>query len=53
MLREDRRRQLHGSLRPDRLYETVTGAIKTGKYSTVLPLKFASWEAGIGESEAA
>ena len=36
---------------PDRLYETVIGPRKTGKYSTVLPLKFATSAAGIGESE--
>ena len=38
---------------PDRLYETVIGPRKTGKYSTVLPLKFAVSEEGIGESEPA
>jgi hypothetical protein len=40
-------------LTPDRLYETVIGPRKTGKYSTVLPLKFAVSAAGIGESEPA
>src|ERR1700722_1110569 len=40
-------------LTPDRLYETVIGPRKTGKYSTVLPLKFAVSEEGIGESEPA
>src|SRR5215472_6509399 len=38
---------------PDRLYETVIGPSKTGKYSTVLPLKFAVSAAGIDESEPA
>src|ERR1035438_1237729 len=40
-------------LTPDRLYETVIGPITTGKYSTVLPLKFAVSVAGIDESEPA
>ena len=40
-------------LTPDRLYDTVIGPRKTGKYSTVLPLKFASSVVGIGESEPA
>src|SRR6516225_7951475 len=38
---------------PDRLYETVIGPRKTGKYSTVLPPKFAFSLSGIGESEPA
>ena len=38
---------------PDRLYEIVIGPRKTGKYSTVLPLKFGNSVAGIGESEPA
>ena len=42
-----------GLLRPDRLYDSVIGPITTGKYSTVLPLKFAVSAAGIGESEPA
>src|SRR5271166_1905297 len=37
-----------GLLRPDRLYERVIGPITTGKYSTVLPLKFAVSSEGIG-----
>src|SRR5215469_16362009 len=42
-----------GLLRPDRLYDNVIGPITTGKYSTVLPLKFAVSVEGIGESEPA
>ena len=42
-----------GLLRLDRLYDSVIGPIMTGKYSTVLPLKFAVSAAGIGESEPA
>ena len=38
---------------PDRLYDTVIGPIRTGKYSTFLPLKFAVSSGGIGESEPA
>src|SRR6516165_1766081 len=41
------------SLTPDRLYESVIGPITTGKYSTVLPLKFAFSLSGIVESEPA
>src|SRR5215469_8777153 len=40
-------------LTPVRLYDSVIGPIKTGKYSTVLPLKLATSLAGIGESEPA
>jgi len=40
-------------LTPDRLYETVIGPRKTGKYSTVLPAKFDSSAVGTGESEPA
>jgi len=38
---------------PVRLYDIVIGPVKTGKYSTVLPLKFATSSEGIGESEPA
>ena len=38
---------------PDRLYVTAIGPIRSGKYSTVLPLKFGTSVAGIGESEPA
>src|SRR3974377_679137 len=38
---------------PDRLYAIAIGPRKTGKYSTVLPLKFAFSLSGIGESEPA
>ena len=37
---------------PDRLYEIVIGPRKTGKYSTVLPLKFGTSAAGIGRVRA-
>src|ERR1700729_3568140 len=40
-------------LTPGRLYETVIGPITTGKYSTVLALKFDFSSDGIGESEPA
>src|SRR5215467_930012 len=40
-------------LTPDRLYDIVIGPSMTGKYSTVLPLKFATSSEGIGESEPA
>src|SRR5215471_464353 len=40
-------------LTPDRLYDSVIGPSMTGKYSTVLPLKFATSSEGIGESEPA
>src|SRR5579859_2031289 len=38
---------------PGRLYDMVIGPRRTGKYSTVLPLKFAASAEGIGESEPA
>src|SRR5258707_7538546 len=40
-------------LTPDRLYAVVIGPMMTGKYSTVLPLKFALSAVGMGESEPA
>src|SRR6266581_1651890 len=40
-------------LTPDRLYDIVIGPTRMGKYSTVLPLKFAVSSGGIGESELA
>src|SRR5271165_5434028 len=40
-------------LTPDRLYVTAIGPSRMGKYSTVLPLKFASSLEGMGESEPA
>ena len=40
-------------LTPDRLYDIVIGPSMIGKYSTVLPLKFATSSEGIGESEPA
>src|SRR3974377_1238169 len=40
-------------LTPDRLYETVIGPRKTGKYSTVLPLEFARSGRGVGDAEPA
>ena len=40
-------------LTPDRLYDTVIGLRRMGKYSTVLPLKFAISSEGIGESDPA
>ena len=40
-------------LTPDRLYAIVIGPMMTGKYSTVLPLKFALSAVGMGESEPA
>ncbi len=38
---------------PDRLYTMAIGPIRTGKYSTVLPLKLACSVEGMGESEPA
>src|SRR5579859_597375 len=40
-------------LTPGRLYEIVIGPMITGKYSTVLPLKFGISSDGMGESEPA
>src|SRR5258708_2842841 len=40
-------------LTPDRLYDIVIGPMMTGKYSTVLPLKFAVSVVRMGESEPA
>src|SRR6266566_4629144 len=40
-------------LTPAKLYESVIGPIRMGKYSTVLPLKVDTSSEGIGESEPA